>query len=226
MPITAERVTTIINYAVECAENAKQMKRVLKQIEEDAKELLYTPDLPESVLDRIATIRSQAEDAFRFEVDQESLQNLFYEKAKFEINAKKNTSAATRMRILRAGYRVIGVRGRETTTRIDVEQQMHDDLEEMHRTGLERHPDQGPCNMDLDGQCTHCHELTLVEQETKSMLSPEQELARQTAPVDHPTTITADFETWHQLKHAARSEQIPTQDDAESWLPKSKDTLP
>ncbi len=115
MPITAEQVITIINYAIECSNNAKEMKKTLKQIEKDAKEMLYEKDI-ERLLDRVAIIRTAAEDAYRFEIDQDSLENLFSERQRFLDNAKKNKSAKNRMRILRAGYRQRKIVKRERKT--------------------------------------------------------------------------------------------------------------
>lgn len=122
MPITAERVVKIITCAIDCAQNAKEMRKGHKQIEQDIKELLRRDDIPEDVLDRLSIIRTVSEDAYRFDIDQDALENLFYEKAKFEFNAKKNKNAASRMRILRAGYRQRKVVKRERKTEDGIEE--------------------------------------------------------------------------------------------------------
>ncbi len=131
MLITAERVVKIINYAIDCATNAKEMRKGHKQIEQDIKELLRRDDLHEDVLDRLAIIRTVSEDAYRFDIDQDALENLFYEKAKFEFNAKKNKSAKNRMRILRAGFlqRKIVQRERKTEDGIMIEETYDDENE-------------------------------------------------------------------------------------------------
>ena len=101
MPITAEQVIRIIDYAIESVRNAEKMRKTLKQIESDAKELLFEQDIREGILDRIAVIRAAAEDAWRYEIDMESLENLFKEKQRFADNAKKNKNAARRMKLMR-----------------------------------------------------------------------------------------------------------------------------
>ena len=101
MPITAEQVIRIIDYAIESVRNAEKMRKTLKQIESDAKELLFEQDIREGILDRIAVIRAAAEDAWRYEIDMESLENLFKEKQRFTDNAKKNKNAARRMKLMR-----------------------------------------------------------------------------------------------------------------------------
>lgn len=170
MPITADRVMSIIDTAEECYKGVSRLREAMRKINGDIAPLLFRTDLPDDVLDLIARVRAETEAGFRFEIPSDFVQNLFYEKAKFEINEKKNKYAREKMRVLRAGVREgEGVqqsitrrrefvpRGKSSPmnplARILAEE---DDLKFFIEQGQKYHPNEGKCDGD---PCEICRRL-------------------------------------------------------------------
>ena len=104
MPITSQRVIRILKIGATCVEHTNRLREVIKYAVRDIEELMTLDPANdrELILDRLSAMRAMIGEAgMETEIAPSEVQNLYYEKAKFEINEKKNAGAARRMRVIR-----------------------------------------------------------------------------------------------------------------------------
>jgi hypothetical protein len=162
MPITSDQVIDIIDLAIRNLERATIMEKVINGINKDMKELRMEiknqNEKVEYMIDDVI-IRTNPGPG----ISTQDIQDLMYMKAKFEINRKRNASAARRMRGQREREKekefMEGIMKPKTTTKT-TERVMsilagRDDKEYFKQKGEERHPELGDC----DGEpCRKCEE--------------------------------------------------------------------
>jgi hypothetical protein len=164
MPITSDQVITVINIALNCLEKSKTLKTQIQKINDEVSKipayyflLEETEKIKEKIINKASEVMMLSDNGGHGFGDSEieDIQTLMYMKARFEINKKKNSSAARRMQSKR-------LRDKETSDQSSImksnktlDQNQNEDREFYKQRGQELHPQLGAC----DGEpCRKCQE--------------------------------------------------------------------
>ncbi len=191
MPLTAERMRQVIDIASQAVEKSEAAKRGLDSISNDIGSIrsrLNEKAINDEVLDELVwSIGRLAQDTrLLCDIPAQLIQNLGAEQTWFNMNQSKHKKQAQRMRNIRADK----PKGSTTRTKdesepgpetklpkifgkLDVAAIMRQDVEDNKRIGQERHPEQGPCNSDADGQCSWCGQASVASVPNSQMDEPD-----------------------------------------------------
>lgn len=192
MPITAERMLNLIDIAEQSIQKTELAKQTLKyntrdlgRLEKRLEEIKLKDEIIEDLIQSMKTQSHEAE--FECILPAQLIQNLGFEKARFEINLSKNRHAKERMQMLRDGIRVKEFVAR-TKKKDKTETIQQDDLDFYFQRGQEQHPELGPC----DGEpCKKCQ-----EKETKITKTAEFEKENYTPSVYVDSEFINEIDDW------------------------------
>jgi hypothetical protein len=161
MPITSDQVIDIIDLAIRNFERVIAMEKVIQGVNKDMKEIKYlVKDQNEKVEFMIGDIIVRTNPSPG--IPAQDIQELMYMKAKFEINKKRNSSAARRMRGKRERDKerdfmegIMQPRNSRVIPKALLDLEGQEDQEYFKQRGQENHPELGDC----DGEpCRKCEE--------------------------------------------------------------------
>lgn len=104
MPITADRMILIIDVAEKCLSNSENMRGLVRQLNNDIDDIrrrIRTLEIEDDHLENLlsaADASSSAGVLAQYEIDADTIRDLGYEKAHFEINKSKHVREKLRMR--------------------------------------------------------------------------------------------------------------------------------
>ncbi len=142
MGVSADRIISLLQACDEIIKANNQITLLMRAVMDDSERLKneYNTNTEngDNILELIYSIYSSARSAAHIRIDNELLQNLFYEKARFEVNLKKNNSAKLYMKYVRDEVIIPKKQTnprpkKDSLSRLSLSQKLEQDMEETRR---------------------------------------------------------------------------------------------